>query len=244
MLKEFLNDVLEKVAPHIEVINGKTYCDKDLYLVEKKHYPNPMELGTLSSLVEYIKDLRDDIDPSDLIIHIADYNLVFLSSKLDEFNKRNNYITVKTSKTWVDDGKYLDSEEFNVRMQSQFANIKDYKDLGKPFEDKDIILKTIGNLTDEATKQTNDDGVSQNVIIKTGISTLQEVKVVNPVELAPFRTFPEIEQPTSKFIFRIKDGGYCALFSADNGMWKNQAVDNIKAYLKDALAGIDIQIIG
>ncbi|MEB9776454.1 hypothetical protein P4K25_31445, partial [Bacillus cereus] len=61
-------------------------------------------------------------------------------------------------------------------------------------------------------------------------------KVPNPVQLSPYRTFVEVEQPESKFVFRMREGARCGLFEADGGAWKLEAMNNIKEYLKEALA--------
>lgn len=58
----------------------------------------------------------------------------------------------------------------------------------------------------------------------------------------PYRTFTEVAQPMSNFIFRVKDndryGVTCALFEADGGAWKNEAKANIKAHLEKELADV------
>lgn len=64
-------------------------------------------------------------------------------------------------------------------------------------------------------------------------SKLVPVKVPNPVELAPFRTFTEVEQPTSPFVFRVRRDGdaiMAALFAADADAWKNEAICRIRDY--------------
>ncbi|PFR65873.1 hypothetical protein COK29_26730, partial [Bacillus cereus] len=58
----------------------------------------------------------------------------------------------------------------------------------------------------------------------------------NPVSLQPYRTFVEVEQPKSNFIFRMKDGPRCSIHEADGGAWKLQAMNNIEDYLTTALA--------
>ena len=78
--------------------------------------------------------------------------------------------------------------------------------------------------------------MSQSVTVKTGIASVSNVKVPNPVVLRPYRTFTEIEQPESRFIFRMQEGGLCALFEADGGAWEKKAVINIKEYLSDKLS--------
>ena len=66
--------------------------------------------------------------------------------------------------------------------------------------------------------------------------------VPNPVTLKPYRTFLEVDQPASDFIFRMKEysGSIgCALFEADGGAWKMEAMQNMEAYLQDELKGLD-----
>lgn len=88
----------------------------------------------------------------------------------------------------------------------------------------------------------DDDGVSQQAIIKTGVTTKDAAFVPNPVSLIPYRTFLEVPQPASDFVFRISEGRGGApafkLVAADGGLWKSQAVDNVKNYLVKALADV------
>ena len=66
-----------------------------------------------------------------------------------------------------------------------------------------------------------------------------EAMVPNPVNLCPFRTFIEVGQPASSFVFRMRqnrdEGVECAIFEADGGAWKNAAMENIKEYLQAEL---------
>lgn len=63
--------------------------------------------------------------------------------------------------------------------------------------------------------------------------------IPSPVTLKPYRTFTEVEQPESQFVFRMKedkyDGVQCALFEADGGAWKLGAMEYIKEYLEREL---------
>jgi len=72
---------------------------------------------------------------------------------------------------------------------------------------------------------------------------IPNIKVPNPVVLAPFRTFREIAQPESKFVFRMQQGPRCALFEADGGAWRLEAMKRSKAYLEEELEGLEIPII-
>ena len=71
------------------------------------------------------------------------------------------------------------------------------------------------------------------------------VALPNPVRLKPYRTFREVSQPGSLFVVRAKradDGGLpkVALFEADGGKWKLEAIDNIRQYLTSKIADIPI----
>ncbi|MFX4306338.1 hypothetical protein F8N00_13185 [Exiguobacterium sp. A1_3_1] len=99
-----------------------------------------------------------------------------------------------------------------------------------------MILKMVGNLKEDNVRGVGDDGISQAVTMKTGVATVADVKVVNPVTLAPYRTFIEVDQPESKFVLRMQNGPRVALFEADGGAWKNEAIRNIEDYLMEALS--------
>jgi len=65
------------------------------------------------------------------------------------------------------------------------------------------------------------------------------------VVLRPYRTFLEIEQPASAFVFRLRRGREgelptCALFEADGGRWKLEAIERIRDYLKEQLSEIAV----
>lgn len=80
-----------------------------------------------------------------------------------------------------------------------------------------------------------DNGISQTVTVKEGAATLMQAEVPSPAELRPYRTFLEVEQPSSPFVFRINRLGECALFEADGGIWKHEAMENVSQYLVNEL---------
>ena len=83
--------------------------------------------------------------------------------------------------------------------------------------------------------------MTQKATVKTGIASKSDAIVPNPVKLRPYRTFLEVEQPVSEFIFRMKqdkyDGINCAIFEADGGAWQMAATRAIKEYLEFELSG-------
>jgi hypothetical protein len=60
------------------------------------------------------------------------------------------------------------------------------------------------------------------------------------VNLAPYRTFSEIDQVVSRFIFRAHadaEGAELALFEADGGRWRLAAVQAIATWLSGGKFG-------
>lgn len=185
---------------------------------------NCLELNTLSSLVDYITS-KLDRENDRLILTIKDEQTVFLEGQLEIDGSRERLAEVDAIVPSFNFDYFYHSEEFNIKLQSIFTDNKD----------RGILLKVVGNISEDAVKTVGDDGVSQAVTINQGIASKVDVKVPNPVTLAPYRTFNEVAQPESKFVFRMKEGPRCALFEADGGVWRNKAIQNIKEYFEKAL---------
>lgn len=106
-------------------------------------------------------------------------------------------------------------------------------------DDLTVLKQVAGNIQSGTTANYDDDGVSQKTTIKSGIANKTDVIVPNPVKLRPYRTFAEIEQPQSSYVFRIQDsdrGPSFKLVEADGGLWKNATMKKIKEYLAHELA--------
>lgn len=232
MIKKALEYIVGLKEPFVDVINGKCYSDKPLERVETEDYARSIELTTLSSLVEYIKAGVEDMKGT-MIVHVESPTRVKLFSVLDEYRNREYVAEVNANLPVFYTDRYLDTEMFIIALQSKFVDNAD----------KALLMQFAGTVEDGTVQQYGDDGVTQKAVIKTGISSKSEAVVPNPVRLKPYRTFTEVEQPESAFIFRMKSekgsGVTCAIFEADGGAWKREAMENIKAYLKEALDGLD-----
>lgn len=217
----------------IEELDQGTFSRIPLHRV-KEAKAAAITVSTLTGLVDYIKANVDNIE-SKLLIQVESPDRVKLYGPLNGDREREMFILADAVlPNNIRYESFLDTEQFNIMLQSSFA------DKG----DKEVLLKYTGLVRDEAVKTTGDNGISQKVTVKTGVASVAEAIVPNPVTLAPYRTFPEIEQPSSRFIFRMKDGPRAAIFEADGGAWRNTAILSIKEYLKKELEGIEsIEII-
>lgn len=220
---QYLVQLGEESEPIIQLDQG-TYSRVSLNRVTKP-VASKLTVSTLTGLVDYIKTNVDQLEGK-LLIQVKSPDEVALYSPLNGDREREKYVSAEAIlPNNVVYERFLDTERFNIMLQSSFVDNKD----------KDTLLKYTGLVTDDTVKSFGDDGISQKVTVKTGVASVSDAIVPNPVSLAPYRTFPEVIQPESKFIFRMKEGPAAALFEADGGTWRNTAILEIKEYLKEAL---------
>lgn len=232
MIKEALQYVISLKQPRVEQINGEVYCSKNdgLYRVDTDLRAESIEMSTLTSLVDYIKSNIDDSESRKgrLIVHVVSPTRVSLLSELDGDRKREMLIDVSANLPKIRLNEFVDQESFIIMMQSMFVKN----------DDRAIVLQVAGNVEDGTVATYKDDGVTQKATIKTGLASKEDIVVPNPVNLMPYRTFHEIEQPEGSFVFRMTNGSRgvsCALYEADGGAWKNETMEHIAGYLKDEL---------
>ena len=231
MLKEALEYIVGLRKPEIVEVSGETYSDKPLERIDFSPMAEPIVMGTLTSFCEYLRAEIDDMSVK-MIVHVESPTCVRLYSDLD-YNRQREYIAVvKANIPEFPFDQYVDHEKFLISMQSKFID--------DASTDKALLLKFAGTVKTGTVAQYGDDGVTQKATIKTGIASMSDAIVPSVVRLKPYRTFLEVEQPTSDFVFRMKEGKYdsgvqCAIFEADGGAWKAEAMENIKAYLKSEL---------
>ncbi|WP_367567261.1 hypothetical protein [Lacrimispora sp.] len=226
MSKEALQYVVELKEAKTLNINGDTYTDKDIYRVDNNLRAAAIEMNTLTSLVDYAKAFTVEMSDQ-MLVQVVSPTEVKLISCLDSDRRRECLVSVKAMIPEFGYGRYMDHESFIIALQSKFIDNKD----------RELLLKFAGTVKDESIAQYGDDGITQKATIKTGITSVGEAIVPNPVNLKPFRTFIEVEQPESAFVFRMRqnNGVECAIFEADGGAWKNEAMGNIKNYLASEL---------
>lgn len=219
-------------------IDGHWYANTDklkrIEPVEKKT-PPAYRIFTLRGLMDYIIDDPDQLfdQHERLVLHVESPRTVRLYTMTygTDNSVRTELASCACTNKPFEFGCYYGREDFMVALMSRFVQTDNAIGVGK----------LVGNLSVEDAVQISDDGMNQSVTIKSGIARKAAgVKVENPVVLAPIRTFPDIDQPESPFVLRIKnsadkDEPKIALFEADGDAWKCEAVQRIKDLLQRKL---------
>lgn len=229
MTRDALQYVVGLKTAEVLDINGERYVDKDVYRVDNELRASTIQMNTLTSLVDYLKAGVDTMAEK-MLVQVVSPTKVRVLSMLDADRKREELVDVEAMIPDFEYGRYMGNERFIIALQSKFIDN----------DDRALLLKFSGTVKDESIAEYGDDGVTQKATVKTGITSVGDAIVPNPVKLQPFRTFIEVTQPESAFVFRMRQadgrGVECAIFEADGGAWKNAAMKSIKEYLQNELA--------
>lgn len=200
--------------------------------------PGTLAMASLEGIVDYMKSSDTDADlPNEniFIVQVVDFCQVRVVSSLIGLRLQRHVLAAATCDNLFNNGgfsfgRYYDIESFIPTLQSMFCGGDN---------DREKVLRMLSGLTSEVVRKDTDDGNTQIVAVRKGISMSEDQRVPNPVRLQPWRTFREVTQPTSPFVLRLKgDVGQpptAALFEADGGAWKIDAVNSIKQWLADRL---------
>lgn len=194
-----------------------------------KNYPVKLHLSTLDSLIDYYKNNINEVNEQRTIVVVDNPREIYVYTEDDELAKRTLLVSVEADLPSISFGKFMPSDEFNIMLQSKFLN--EY--------DRENVIDFASHLVIEDGSDVEDDGISQITTVKQGVASRAKAKAPNPVTLAPYRTFLEVEQPSSEFILRLNKNAQLALFEADGGFWKLQAVRVVKQYLSESLADFE-----
>lgn len=238
MLKEAIEKIqqLADWPKHLS-IGGKDYISgQNVTLVTPPPIPT-FKLMTLSGLVDLVQAAQAWLFPGDCLIHVRSHAQVVLESRRDDgYGRRLCFASCELQDIEpFRFGQFIDREAFTIALMSRFVQIDDCQEL----------LRITSSIQSGVTSTSEDDGISQSVAIKSGKVLKEMAKVKSRWTLRPFRTFREIEQPASEFVFRLRGGESaevpaCGLFEADGGKWKLDAVLTIKQWLEAKNLGLPV----
>lgn len=215
-------------------ICGKTYANRNLTRYDETEKATALTASSLSSMVDYIRNCNGEFPAvPKMLIHIISPTEVRLISALDADRERETLFMSSAETSEYQFGRWYDQENFMISLQANF----------QPNDDLAAVMRLAGNIEKKNNQTFSDDGVTQVATMTVGVASKADAMVPNPVELIPYRTFQEVVQPASKFVFRIGDKEEPAfkIVEAEGGIWKNEAVDHIKTYFWDALSDTDIK---
>lgn len=217
-------------------IEGRKYTDRALVPI-----PEPEDetrtVTTLTGLVNLIQLNINAMGLADSFVQVVNPRTVLVGEiQCNDWGKRQYHVKAELpSYGAFPFGDYLEQEKFIIGLQAFFK---------QDALDMEYLYEMAGKLKAENVSTSDDDGITQQASIRKGAVLAQNVQVKKFVTLNPWRTFREIAQPESTFIFRLKnrdgDVPLLSLHVADGEMWQVLAMQGIKDWLVDRLETIKV----
>lgn len=199
-----------------------------------------LTVRTLGGLVDYLKANRDDLDLSDLVVTVDNPGHVSVRGPALKDGRRALHLVAQepdaSAKFDSFVNRYMNVEDFIVGAQRHFRT---------GFGDLTALLAVVGNISQADVRQVEDDGVTQNVTTRAGITKVGSVPLPSPTMLCPRRSFAEVELALVPFIVRVRKAEplpQIALFEADGDTWKIDAADKVRAFIVGEEYGEDATI--
>ena len=224
MLAKMIDKIVSLKETKTFEINGQTYADSSLTRIPP-HVDRPKEIS-INSLDGICKLIRTEIDKVDsvILVHADAHNKVHVMTTYQDDFSRNDLYWATADAPFLRTG-WRDRQTAIIELRSLFI----------PNDGTAYLLDLLSRMTDENSVSTNDNGVTQTVEARQGVSLAARVVVKPRVMLRPFRTFLEVEQPESEFLLRVDAGNGIGFFEADGGIWKLEAKRNIAEYFETRL---------
>lgn len=236
---EAVAELARQAAGQTVEIDGRKYATTKLHDPRKsENVPSTLVFATLQSLVDYVRAKRDVgyiEEHEGVFIHVESPTSVRLCTGIfGEFHQRVELAKAAAIVPTIAFGTFVGVEQFIINLLAQF----------EPTLGREEVFAIVGNMKTEIGHTTKDDGVSQQVTVARGVVKVGTTDIPKAVQLRPYRTFVEVAQPDSPFSLRLRGGAdrphECALFEADGGRWRLDAIGRTKTWLHDALPGIDV----
>lgn len=231
-----IQDMVEATEPTF-VVDGRTYNTKTGHMISPPR-PEPVNVRTLRAVVDYVKGqcdkpVKDEHGP--LIIHVVDANSVNVLGRFDVVNggRARLLSAVWPDLVGTDMVNWKSQEEFLIGLRTRFV--------ATPARDQ--LIKVASSVGQEDSAAWVDDGITQTVTAKTGQVLRERAELPPSVLLTGRRTFPEVDQPESEYVFRARKGPHFRLFESDGGAWEVDAILRIGVYLNVQLGGLGVTII-
>lgn len=232
MLKDAIEKIVSLANPMVSTVGDRTYVfGKDGNFMEVEpdlDMVQGIQLNSLDAIVKFVTSEAVRLTDSILYLTIPNHLTVncFTSPDKKCKNLRTALYEAKATDVpgWAEKMQ-LGFEEAQISLRTRFQHTNDVE----------YAQKLLSDITTGCKVTYNDNGVATTIVTQQGVA-LQGKTTIRPIiNLRPYRTFQEVEQPASDFLIRVNDR-YITFIEADGGMWKLTARETVKAYLEEHLA--------
>jgi hypothetical protein len=230
---EAIDEIAERHKPQVfDVYRSKVLIDSNdvitVYPDPSTVLPTVLKIGTLQGVADYVSGELAGIEG--LVVAVESPTSVkVLVPVFGEQRQQLIFVQANPVLPTIPLGQYLDAEQFLIILQTCFVES----------DARTAVQTYAAQFSSKLMADIEDDGISQSVQTQRGLTRASVAQAFkNPTLLAPFRTFPEIAQPVSPFILRMKQDSSSGeltakttLLEADGGAWRPPTIKAIGAWL-------------
>jgi len=239
MLKNAL-EFLESRLGHTErwEVGGDTYFagGGQVYPVPLPTLPRSascLSAATLAGLVAYMEGNVDNLSLSDCLVTIAAQR-VSLCGKLRPTRDRECFVAAKYSPSF---GQCVDK---TLPLREMVSALETH------FEDtafRAALLESLSKVQVTGLKVQRREGMGSRVTAEQGVMGDGWENLQPVVELAPFRTFPEVPQVPSRFLVEVtaegeEENAAVKLRCVDGGAWLVPTTQRLAKHLEGLMSGL------
>lgn len=188
--------------------------------------PSPaaaLHFSSLDGLANYVKSSKHQLGPNPIVHVESPTKVAVISDAPNCVVKRFTSAVCELHYPSFECGWY-DVKTFHEHLRASFV----------PTMELDDLIKLCSEIRVLGDEDISDDGISQVVTVKKGVLAKNK-EVPSRVTLAPYRTFREVDQPTSEFCVRLEsDARKPKINLVENceGAWEIKALELIKKYFE------------
>lgn len=230
MLKEAIEKIADLATPRLESVEKRTYMIGPNGAEELRPELDRIVTITLNSLDALVKMVKKELDNTyagPLFIQIPSHMKVIAFTMPDLTARCLRIMPYEVKATDVPGWEaetLMGFEEAMIALRARFQET----------EDTTYALKLLSDITTGSKVTYNDNGIATSVVTQSGVALQRNANIRPIINLRPYRTFQEVEQPESRFLIRVTERGI-KFVEADGGMWKLAARQTIKAWLEKEL---------
>jgi hypothetical protein len=231
----FVEEIIKNSQPWIQDYDGRRYVvskNGAYEILPDKidptiRYAPTLNLTSLTGLVDYCQSNNDGASKENSFIRIDSSESVSLHRDVDVNGTRH---CAASAKTVARDkcSAFYDYDDF-VSYVLKWFRVND---------NTAKLLDVASRVKDENSAETDDNGISQTIVLKIGTATASKEKLQNPTYLAPNTLFPEIASIPQPHIFRIQNaekGERFTLKCVASSDWSAIVAEAYAGYLKKEL---------
>jgi hypothetical protein len=235
MIREAIDRIIGLASPNEFKYSAPdadpVYFDKTMSILRFPDYPT-IKCSTLSALKTLIENNAVHViaaiqEPK--IVHVCSPSVVRFIGHPKKDGQRDVFCKIELD-LGIDFefGEYHELQSFIIALQTCFV----------PNANLQSLLEFLSSIVVGENGQFDDNGLYQNITVKVGIAAIDKKQITPRVALRPYRTFTEVDQPESTFLFRIRVSNdaksiACGLFCCDGNAWRQTAMASISAWIKD-----------